>query len=178
MTARKWDVGYFGYIRPLKGLEAFVEAAGQLQQAGKKVYVMGQTQPEFKEFYEPFLLALRQKGITYISDKPAEEVADILADTKIMYLPYPDGLSERRGSFLAAVVNGAAVVSREGAFTSQQQKAKFALVQPVEAAEKIAAWLKDEQWLEEQQQNSLAYATECVPTSWEQVAQEYERVIQ
>lgn len=178
MRERKWNMGYFGYIRPLKGLEEFLAVAEKLQRAGKKVYVMGQTQPEFKDFYEPFLRELKKKGITYISDRSAEEVAAILADTQLMYLPYPDGLSERRGSFLAAVVNGAAVVSKEGAFTSQQQKEKFALVQDGEAEEQIAAWLDDEQWLNDRQQNSLTYAAECVPTSWEQVAEEYNRVTQ
>lgn len=178
MKKRQWDVGYFGYIRPLKGLEEFVEVAGQLQQAGKRVYVMGQVQPEFEAFHRPMLEYMKEKGIAYFGNNTQEEVAQRLADTKIMYLPYPDGLSERRGSFLAAVVNGAAVVSREGAFTSQQQKDKFALVKPEEAAEKITAWLDDPQWLEDQQQNSLAYATESVPTSWEQIADEYMRIMQ
>ena len=178
MTVRKWDVGYFGYIRPLKGLEEFVDVAGRLQQAGKQVYVMGQVQPEFEAFHRPLLQQLEQKGITYLGSCTQEEVAQQLANTKIMYLPYPDGLSERRGSFLAAVINGAAVVSREGIFTSQQQKEKFALVHPIEAADKIAAWLNDQQWLDEQQQNSLAYAAESVPTSWEQIADEYMRIMQ
>lgn len=178
MAERQWDLGYFGYIRPLKGLEEFVDVAEQMQQAGKKVYVMGQTQPEFEAFHRPLLQRLEQKGIAYMGSCTQEEVAQQLADTQMMYLPYPDGLSERRGSFLAAVVNGAAVVSREGAFTSQQQKDKFALVSPAQAYEHISAWLNDKQWLEEQQRNSLSYASESVPTSWEQIAEEYMRIMQ
>ena len=178
MNQRPWDVGYFGYIRPLKGLEEFVAVAEQLQQAGKRVYVMGQTQPEFESFHRPLLQRLEQKGIVYIGSASQEEVAQQIANTKIMYLPYPDGLSERRGSFLAAVVNGSAVVSRPGAFTSQQQQEKFALVQPAEAYAQIEAWLQDEQWLGQQQRNSLTYAAECVPTSWEQITQAYHRIMQ
>lgn len=178
MKNRKWDMGYFGYIRPMKGLEAFVEVSEQLQQAGKKVYVMGQTQPEFAAFHQPLLQRLEQKGIAYLGSGSQEEVARQIADTKIMYLPYPDGLSERRGSFLAAVVNGAAIVSTEGLFTSRQQKDKFTLVDPAQACEKITAWLKDEHWLEQQQRNSLDYAAQSVPTSWEQIANEYRRIMQ
>lgn len=178
MKERQWHLGYFGYIRPLKGLEEFLPVAEQIRQAGKNVYVMGQTQPQYKDFYEPFLNRLKQKGITYISDRSAEEVAAVLADTRMMYLPYPDGLSERRGSFLAAVVNGTAIVSKEGAFTSDSQKECFALVKDDEAVGQIGAWLQDEQRLEQQQQNSLAYAAQSVPASWEQIANEYRHIMQ
>lgn len=177
MNKRQWDVGYFGYIRPLKGLEEFVDVAEKLLQSGKRVYVMGQVQPEYEEFHRPLLQQLKEKGIAYLGNCTQEEVAQQLANTKIMYLPYPDGLSERRGSFLAAVVNGAAVVSREGAFTSQQQKDMFVLVKSMDAAKKIALWLDDLQWLEDQQQNSLVYASGSVPSSWEQIADEYMRIM-
>lgn len=178
MAQRKWDVGYFGYIRPLKGLETFTAVAEKLQAEGRRVYLMGQVQPEYASFHQPLLHELEQKGIAYLGGKSQAEVADILADTKLMYLPYPDGLSERRGSFLAAVVNGAAVVSQEGVFTSQQQKILFPLVASDLAAEQINQWLDDPQWLDHQQQNSLMYAQESVPASWEQIAEQYARLIQ
>lgn len=177
MADRKWDVGYFGYIRPFKGIEDFMKAAKELRRQGKQVYVMGQTQPEFSDFHEPLLRELAQMGITYIGDQSQEEVADIISDTKIMYLPYPDGLSERRGSFLAAVVNGAAVVTTKGAFTSLDQQRKFAMVSPSEAQVRIQNWLTDEKWLEQQQCNSLTYTKESVPASWEQVAEMYGQII-
>ena len=177
MQERKYDVGYFGYIRPFKGIEDFMKAAKELRRQGKQVYVMGQTQPEFADFHEPLLRELAQMGITYIGDQSQEEVADIISDTKIMYLPYPDGLSERRGSFLAAVVNGAAVVTTKGAFTSLDQQRKFAMVSPSEAQVRIQNWLTDEKWLEEQQCNSLTYTKESVPASWEQVAEMYGQII-
>lgn len=178
MTEHQWDMGYFGYIRPLKGLEDYIHVAEQLHQQGKRVYVMGQVQSEFASYYQPLLQKLAQSGITYLKDKSQQEVAEILADTKIMYLPYPDGLSERRGSFLAAVVNGAAVVSREGTFTAQQQKEKFVLVEKEIAIEVIKQGLKDVTWLEQQQQNSLCYAKQSVPSSWEDIAEEYNRIMQ
>lgn len=178
IAERRWDVGYFGYIRPLKGIEEFIRVTEVLHQQGKRVYVMGQVQPDFAAYHEPLLQQLRQCGIAYFGDKSQQEVAEILADTKIMYLPYPDGLSERRGSFLAAVVNGAVVVSKEGAFTSQQQKETFSLVSDKGALEKIAQGLNDEVWLKKQQQQSLLYAEQSVPASWEQIAEEYNRIMQ
>ena len=177
MANRNWDLGYFGYIRPLKGIEDFISVAERLRQQGKRVYVMGQVQPEFTSFHQPLLRELEQKGITYFGNKSQKEVAEMLADTKIMYLSYPDGLSERRGSFLAAVTNGAAVVSTNGAFTSQRQKEYFPLIPAVEAFAKICVWLEDNRWLEKQQQNSLEYAQSDIPKSWEQIVEDYRRII-
>ena len=177
MEERTWDMGYFGYIRPLKGLEDFIPVAERLQQQGKRVYVMGQIQPEFASFHQPLLRMLEQKGITYMGDKSQEEVAAVLADTKMMYLPYPDGLSERRGSFLAAVINGAAIVSSKGAFTSRRQQALFSLVPVNEALSNITKWLEDDSWLEEQQKHSLEYTQSEVPVSWEQIAEDYRRIV-
>lgn len=177
MKERKWDVGYFGYIRPLKGIEDFLPVAEQLHRQDRRVYVMGQVQPEFSAFHQPLLAELEKKGIAYFGNLSQEEVADMLADTRIMYLPYPDGLSERRGSFLAAVVNGAAVVSTEGPFTAQEQKERFALTSVKEAYPQISAWLEDARWLERQQQQSLSYAAGCVPTSWEQIVEDYNRIM-
>lgn len=174
---RKWDVGYFGYIRPLKGLEEFLVVAEQLQKAGKKVYILGQTQPEYKDFYEPFLNEMKQKGIVYISDKTKEEVANILADTKMMYLPFPDGLSERRGSFLAAVTNEAIIVSRQGDFTSEQQKQSFLFVDTSSASQNIQAWLQDPDLLASMQQKSRDYCQQEVPASWEDIAKEYKNLL-
>lgn len=175
---RQWDLGYFGYIRPLKGLEEFVLVAKDLKAMGRKAYIMGQTQPEYRDFYEPFLREIKQKGIRYIDNLPSEEVANILADTKIMYLPFPDGLSERRGSFLAAAVNGAVVVSKEGKFTTEEQKQHFLLPQSSEVVGLIEDELSNSKWLEQQQQQCLAYVASSVPSSWEQVAEEYSRIIQ
>ena len=138
---------------------------------------MGQVQPEFASFYKPILRQLEEKGITYYGNQSQQEVAEILADTKVMYLPYPDGLSERRGSFLAAVVNGAAVVSREGACTSQQQKEMFELVEKEEAAEIIRQGLNNITWLEQQQLHSLGYAKQGIPASWEYITEEYNRIM-
>lgn len=177
INERKYDVGYFGYIRPQKGIEQFISVAENLQKEGKQVYVMGQTQPEFEWYNKPILKDLANKGIHYYGDKTAENVAQILSDTKIVYLPFPDGLSERRGSFLAAVVNGSAVISQVGKYTSQDQISNFTLIGSTMAKEYISDKLKDVDWLDEQQQHSIDYAIHCVPQTWQQIAEQYEKLI-
>lgn len=177
INERKYDVGYFGYIRPQKGIEQFISVADFLQKEGKQVYVMGQTQPEFGWYNEPILKDLANKNIHYYGDQTTEDVARILSNTKIVYLPFPDGLSERRGSFLAAVINGAAVISQAGKYTSQDQKNNFTLIEPDNAKNFISEKLDDAYWLNEQQQHSITYASHCVPKTWEQIAEEYDKIM-
>lgn len=85
-----------------------------------------------------------------------------------------EGGTERTTCCLAAVVNGAAVVSTKGKFTSKEQKERFTLIEPDKAYDVIISYLKDFTSLRKQQENSLAYATLCVPESWQQIAKEYE----
>ena len=71
---------------------------------------MGETWPELQEYTTKIRKMADEAGIVMMEGRSDSEVADILADTKIAYLPYPDGLSERRGSFLAFVRNLASEV--------------------------------------------------------------------
>ena len=59
-----------------------------------------------------------------------EEVASILNDSKIAYLPFPDGISERRGSFLAAATNGVIVLSNAGRFTYEALRQSVVITSP------------------------------------------------
>lgn len=176
---RSWDVGYFGYLRPLKGLEEFMEAATCLKQTYPhlKIYVMGQVQPQFKEYAQTFIDKFEEAGITFFNDKTHRQVAEILNDTKVSYLPYPDGLSERRGSFLAAAVNGCIVVSNKGAFTTEQQQQLICLRQTQEVPAAILEILSSEARMLHDQENVLRFVEQNVPLSWDEVAEQYEQVV-
>ena len=175
---RGWDICYFGYIRPLKGLEVFVDVVSRLRKEhpSLRIYVMGQTQPEYASFYEPMLERLRAEGIEYFGDKSSDEVSDMLNHTKIAYLPYPDGLSERRGSFLAAAVNGCVVVSEEGQFTTASQRENIVLSTKQSAGRVILDLLSDEQKLNNVQKRLLEYVSRNVPCSWDEISSAYKAI--
>ena len=50
----------------------------------------------------------------WLLDRGDDETAGLLAGASAAYLPYPDGASERRGSLIAALGNGAPVVTTDG----------------------------------------------------------------
>jgi glycosyltransferase involved in cell wall biosynthesis len=118
---RAVDVAYFGHIRPMKGLEVFLET---LASFGTKVNVavIGQSLPKYLGFFEEVAKRASLAGIDIIENKNSREVSELLADTKILYLPFPDGISNRRGSLLAGIQNGCAIVSTKSPLTEVNEQ--------------------------------------------------------
>ena len=183
VAERTKDIGYFGYIRPDKGIETFIDVCEQISAQNKecRMYIMGQTQEEFRWFYEPIIKRIEKCNIELILNRSAKEVANILSDTKIAYLPYPDGLTERRGSFLAALLNKCLIVSTIGTFTTEKMKQAFTLCENEKAPEVLNNILKDIENNGEQQrvltENIEHYIENQIPQSWESVALQYKQII-
>ena len=173
---RKYDIGYFGYIRPAKGIEEFINVVGELNKVGKvNAYILGQTLPDLKEYAEEIYKNATAAGITLLGSKPDNETADILADTKIGYLPLPDGLSERRGSFLAYAKNQSIIIANNGPFVSDELRKHFIIVDnPQQAQQQLEQVLKasvDEN--NKKQSSVIKYITDELPSSWDDVVMNY-----
>lgn len=108
---------YFGLIRPKKGLEVFLEVARRAAQTWPSATfaIIGRTAPGW-EIYERQLRAKVDKmdHVVWVGGATEEEVADWMKRAAAVYLPYPDGLSERRSSLLAALAAGVPVVTTPG----------------------------------------------------------------
>ena len=173
-------MGYFGYIRPEKGLEDYIETAKNIQKTNPnfKAYIMGQTQDEFSFYHKPLLETLLNSNITLLLNKSNQEVSDILSQTKIAYLPYPDGLTERRGSFLASLLHHCIIVTTKGNFTTQAQLSTFNFVNKEEAHYKITEIIKCETKLIDKEIDKMnLYIANQIPSSWEDVANKYQTLI-
>jgi glycosyltransferase involved in cell wall biosynthesis len=107
------DLIYFGHIRPLKGLETFLEVVKGLKTAGCEIkcVIIGQTLGKYDDFAKYVRQESKLLGIKIITNLSKEDTAKTLSDSKIAYLPYPDGISARRGSLLAAIINNCTIVS-------------------------------------------------------------------
>jgi glycosyltransferase involved in cell wall biosynthesis len=106
------DLAYFGLIRPGKGLEEFAAVATKLrsQHAGR-VGVIGQEVAGYEEYAKTILATLRNSGAELLLNRSPEEVSQLLSRSRIVLLPFPDGISRRRTSALAAMGNGALLVT-------------------------------------------------------------------
>jgi glycosyltransferase involved in cell wall biosynthesis len=181
ISERKYDIGCFGYIRPLKGIENFIETISKLKKTTEinvSAYILGETWPEFKEYTEKIRRMAEEAGVVIMEGRSDNEVADILADTKIAYLPYPDGLSERRGSYLAFVRNLALIVSTEGPFVTQAQRDYLKVVTEEHAVSTLRSLSKlspEEQNLEQERVNE--FVQKELPNSWDDVVKQYNSYI-
>jgi glycosyltransferase involved in cell wall biosynthesis len=108
------DFAYFGHIRPLKGIEAFISAVRSLtnsKSSPKRFAIIGQSLQRYTVYLEELKSNAKDLNIEFILNSSNDLTADLLANCKIIYLPFPDGISERRGSLMAAATNGYSVVS-------------------------------------------------------------------
>lgn len=112
-------VAYFGQISPDKNLEDFLALAQRARAAGApfRFRLIGGIPAKFRAYALPFLEAARAAGIEAELDLPPEAVADRLANVGYAYLPFPDGVSIKRSSLMAAMLNGVIVLAPYGALT-------------------------------------------------------------
>lgn len=110
--AREADIVYFGLIRPEKGLEEFVNIIQKLSSRPELVTrVIGQLVPGYEQYASAILDRLRNVGAEIILGKTVDEVSQLLCRARVALLPFPDGMSLRRGSALAAMGNGALLIT-------------------------------------------------------------------
>lgn len=178
---RNIDIAYFGHLRPHKGLEDFFSVVSKIKIIKKdiNVNIVGQVLPEFELYLNDLLKKNKSLNIKLRLNLDSHQVAEVLNNSKITFLPFPDGLSERRGSFLAAISNGTLVVSYEGKFTTKELKKTFISTNFQSAHRVILDILTDE--VHETFNNYLSkssfYLKNNIPSSWQDIVLQYEKKI-
>jgi len=171
---RQYDIGYFGFIKNGKGIEEFLEVSRKIKsQKECKIYIMGQIQPEYKNYAAQIIEQAKNFQIDCKINQNEQKVAETLANTKIAFLPFPDGISERRGSFLAVVQNRCVVVSTQGKQTTEALKKCSVLVDKKSAFEKILQLFENDELMVEYQQKISEYKANEMPKSWSEIARVY-----
>jgi len=115
-------VFYFGLIKPDKGLEEFVKLV-KLARDRNRPYqfaIIGAFVPRYASYFKSFRKSTDGLPITWHLDLPAEQAAVRLASLRFAYMPLPDGASERNASLLAALRNGAVVITKQGLQTTNK----------------------------------------------------------
>lgn len=118
-------LGYFGFLNQSKGGEELIRSLESLIEAGVDAYLLmiggrtGSSDPTNRAYLARVreligALGLRERvhWTGYVT--PAEVSASLLA-TDVCVLPYRDGVSFRRGSLLACLAHGRAVVTTQPA---------------------------------------------------------------
>jgi glycosyltransferase involved in cell wall biosynthesis len=114
-------LGTFGFLNESKGSEELIEALGQLVTQGLSAHLLmiggrvGSSDPTNRAYAERVERLIADLGLEervhrtgYVS---SEEVSAALLATDLCVLPFRDGVSFRRGSLLACLAHGRAIVT-------------------------------------------------------------------
>lgn len=110
---------YFGQIAEGKGIEFFIETVRQLRQKGSALpaAIIGAVLDDKSALMQEIYKAAPELDIQLRLNLPAEEVSKELLASSIALLPFPDGISEKRGSALACLKHGLALITTHSAKT-------------------------------------------------------------
>lgn len=118
---RRWDLVHFGIIRPSRQIEDFLRVIKQLSDLKPSALLVGAIAQGEKGFADDLRARANKMDLDCIFDASEDDVARLLAQSRIALLPFPDGVSSRRTSALSTMLNGALLVTT----TSQDEKALF-----------------------------------------------------
>ncbi|MFQ6059239.1 MAG: glycosyltransferase family 4 protein [Anaerolineae bacterium] len=133
----RWGVGpketllsYFGFLNESKGGETLIRALGRLVREGHPVRLLmvggqvGDSDPTNVVYLERVKALIEELGLTdhvsWTGYTPQAEVSANLLASDLCVLPYRDGASFRRGSFMAALAHGLPIVTTEPRGQSQE----------------------------------------------------------
>lgn len=175
------DIVYFGMMRPDRGIEDVLTLASLARDRGLPfvLRVVGKPHPNCSEYFAS--LRAKSQGLPVIWDigLSDEKVAELLAGTRVAYMPFPDGASERRTSLFALLTHGIPTVTTRGAATPEAMEEAVAFSRdPQDAVAVINRILSDSGYRDELSGQARAYALRF---SWETIAiqhrQLYEKLL-
>jgi len=110
---RRSELLHFGQICPGKGIESFEVLARLMRssQTNLRTALIGSVPFQGEAWADAMTDRLRDAGVTIEVDLPEEGVAERMNQARFAYLPFPDGASAKRGSLIAALVNGMVVLT-------------------------------------------------------------------
>ncbi len=107
---------YFGLIAPRKGIESVLKLAALIR-AGKLpyiVHIVGAVPDRLGEYARGLQSASLQLPIQWTLNQSEQRVAEILSESAVAYLPFPDGASDRRSSLKAVLEAGLVCITTVG----------------------------------------------------------------
>jgi glycosyltransferase involved in cell wall biosynthesis len=111
---------YFGLLAPNKGLEKFLEITKYFLFTNQTVSVIGSPVHGSERWLEKILSSNRE--VVFKLGLSDHEVSTELEKALIALLPYPDGISDRRGTALAALAHNLQLVTTAGLSTRPEHR--------------------------------------------------------
>lgn len=185
---KRWQVapedtllGYFGFLNESKGGEDLLYALDKLREIPIRLMMIGgregssdQSNVTYADRIDALVRRLDlQRRIIWTGYTTPQEVSANLLATDICVLPYRDGASFRRGSFMAALAHGLPIITTTPAveLTELRHKENVYLVPPSNAeelAEAVVTLRRDAEVREEMAAGALTLAERF---GWDSIAE-------
>lgn len=136
---------YFGQISRDKGIEIFIDTVRLLKTPGREVEaaMVGALVEGHTEIVDMVRGAERDLGVQLALGLPSEQVSRELAAADIALLPFPGGVTDKRGSALACLDHGLTLLTTHSDITPQWLKQASYPVTNAEDAARTAGSLLD-----------------------------------
>ena len=173
LLKEKKTIVCFGLIRPDKGIEEFLDLACFSKTAGLhyKFIVVGAVSDNTHKYYQNLRKDDEYDNVVWEINHSMGEVANILSKCTYAYLPFPDGVSERRSSLLAAFAAGLVVFTTEGKQTSKEL---VDIVKIVKSNAEVLDLLAQYEEKEDEKQVYIQKGTDYLKTKdWVYIANKY-----
>jgi len=108
---------YFGMLYPGKGLDMILDVLTELKARGRtfQFLFIGGGMLEHESYEAEFRRRISDRNLADIAGHtgliPEKDVSLLLQKSRFVFLPFRAGLSDRRGSFMAAISHGKAVLT-------------------------------------------------------------------
>lgn len=170
---REYDYVCFGQINAGKGIEDFINFVKPVSKE-RKCAIVGVIPRDCEEYGNTIIQSAKENNIEIFIGLESKAVSEFLNNSKFAVLPFPDGISERRGSFMAALINGCLIVSTTGRYTTEALKNVLFEEFPVEieALEAKQKSVDNDLWKTYIEKADYFLETE-LPKSWDDVVGQY-----
>lgn len=168
------EIVYFGLIRPQKGLEKVLSLAELIKEKGLNlsIRIIGTVDSRESEYFQNIYSQSKSLPIKWNLGLSDNDVADLLSRSKLAYVPYPDGASERRSSLLALLANGVVTITTKGRFTPVKLNETVNFAQsPDEALKIVNNILENKLLMKQLSNNSKNYISDNF--SWDIIAKQH-----
>jgi glycosyltransferase involved in cell wall biosynthesis len=135
---------HFGQIRPHKGIEQVLAVFKHVKALAPatRVMIAGAIPVGYETFAEQVRATATEEGIDLHLGLDPCALSKLIAEVDVMFLPYPIGADEKRGTLAAGLVHGTICITTYGAHTTDLLRDATVGVEPIEDAEKEHEWIE------------------------------------
>ncbi len=139
-------MGYWGFLRPDKGVETLIEAFARVRAVRRARLVIAGDPGSEADYVQRIDQLIARLGVgddtVRLGHVPVEQLSAALLGFDVCVFPFRDGLTANRGSYQAAVAHGLPIVTTSLTERSFDSQTNTSFVRPGDAGALVAAILE------------------------------------